>query len=282
MTPGIRAALADATERLRAAGVPQPAREARLLLAHAQGRDGGQPDLDADVPKAFADVLARRAAREPMALITGRQGFWTLDLLVSRATLIPRPETETLIEALLLAVPDRRAALRVLDLGTGTGALLLAALSEYPTAFGVGLERNAAAAALARRNAARCGLADRAVFAAGDWAACLAGQRFDAVLANPPYIRDADIPTLMPEVTEHEPALALAGGADGLDAYRAIIPDLQRLLRPGGVAVLEVGQGQAADVAGLGAASGLGLAGIHADLAGIGRAVVFRNTPDRL
>jgi release factor glutamine methyltransferase len=174
-------------------------------------------------------------------------GFWTLDLEVSPATLIPRADSETLVEAALDACPDKGAALRVLDLGTGTGALLLAVLSELPAASGVGVDLKPEAAALAARNAARLGLVGRARFLAGDWAAALS-RRFDLILCNPPYIESAAITGLMPEVARHEPASALDGGADGLDAYRRIIADLPRLLAPRGVAVLELGQGQQAAV----------------------------------
>lgn len=257
-----RALLADAAARLAAAGIEAPAREARLLLAHARAHD----------PPAFPALLARRLRHEPLAYILGKREFWSLDFAVSPATLIPRPDSETLIEAALAARPAE-AIRRILDLGTGTGCLLLAALSECPAAFGIGVDRSAAAAALAAANAATLGLASRAAFLAGDWGAALAG-RFDLILCNPPYIERAVIPTLMRDVAEFEPASALDGGEDGLDAYRAVIAGLAPLLAADGVAVVELGQGQAAAVAALAAAAGFATA-LRPDLAGIPRALVL-------
>ncbi len=267
--------LRDAAAVLRAAGIEDAAREARLLLNHALGRPANAlPDRDALIdPAVFLGLVARRVTREPFALITGRQGFWTLDLEVSPDTLIPRADTETLIEAALAARPMRGAVRRILDLGTGTGALLLAALSEYPDAFGVGIDLIPAAAALAARNAARNKLADRAAFMVADWAAPLAG-RFDLILSNPPYIEHAAIAALMPEVAAYEPASALDGGADGLDAYRAIIAALPGLLAPGGLAVLEAGIGQAEAIAALGVQVGLS-ATSRTDLGRIDRAILL-------
>lgn len=265
-TDPLRAAAAT----LAAAGIAQPLREARLLWQLAGGQDAN--------PACFAALLARRAAREPMAHLRGRQGFWTLDLAVSPATLIPRPDSETLIEAALAARPDRAAVRRILDLGTGTGALLLSALAEFPQATGIGTDRVAAAAALAAGNARAAGIGDRAMFAVDAWAASLAG-RFDLVLANPPYIPTADIAGLMPEVAGHEPRSALDGGPDGLDAYRAILPDLPRLLTAGGIAVLELGAGQAHSVLTLSRAAGLDLVALRSDLGGVARALVLRSRP---
>jgi release factor glutamine methyltransferase len=231
--------------------------------------------VPADQAQQFAALLARRVAHEPFAYLTGRVGFWTLDLEVSPATLIPRADSESLVEAALEACTDKWAPLSLLDLGTGTGALLLAVLSELPAASGLGVDLKPEATALAARNAARLGLAGRARFLAGDWAAALAG-RFDLVLCNPPYIESAAIRGLMPEVAHHEPASALDGGADGLDAYRRIIADLPRLLAPHGVAVLELGAGQQAAVEALAKAAGLTPEACRADLGGVPRALVLR------
>lgn len=273
--------LCQAGQRLRGAAIEAPRLEARRLLAHVLGtseeallRDP-RAAVPADKAAHFAALLARRVVHEPFAYLTGRVGFWTLELEVSPATLIPRADSESLIEAALEACPDKGAALRVLDLGTGTGALLLAVLSEFPAAQGIGLDLKPAASALAARNAARLRLAGRARFLAGDWAAALSG-RFDLVLCNPPYIESAAIPGLMPEVARHEPASALDGGADGLAAYRHIIADLPRLLAPRGVAVLELGQGQQAAVEALARAAGLTLEACRADLGGVPRALVLR------
>ena len=273
--------LCQAGQRLRGAAIETPRLEARRLLAHVLNkseeallRDPRAP-VPTDQAQQFAALLARRIAHEPFAYLTGRVGFWTLDLEVSPATLIPRADSESLVEAALEACTDKRAPLSLLDLGTGSGALLLAVLSELPAASGVGVDLKPEAAALAARNATRLGLADRARFLAGDWAAALAG-RFDLILCNPPYIETAVIAGLMPEVARHEPASALDGGADGLSAYRRIIADLPRLLVPRGVAVLELGAGQQAAVAALAKVAGLTPEACRADLGGVPRALVLR------
>lgn len=272
--------LCQAGQVLRAAGIEQPRLEARWLLAHVLGcreedllRDP-RAAVPADRGAVFAGLVRRRAEREPLAHLLGHVGFWTLDLAVSDATLVPRPDSETIVEASLAAFPDRGQVRRVLDLGTGTGALLLAVLSECPQAWGVGVDLAPAAAALAARNAAANGLGDRACFVAADWDAPLAG-RFDLVLSNPPYIESGDIPALMPEVSRHEPRLALDGGADGLDAYRLILRRLTCLLAPGGRAVLEIGAGQRPDVEAIGCREGLVSLGCGRDLGDVDRALVF-------
>jgi release factor glutamine methyltransferase len=219
-------------------------------------------------------LLGRRLAHEPLALILGRREFWSLDFAVSPATLIPRPESETLIEASAAAFASRPPPRRLLDLGTGTGCLLLAALSEFPAAFGVGVDLAPEAAALAASNAAALGMAERACFMCGDWADPL-DARFDLVLCNPPYVTTSEIDGLMPEVRRYEPRRALDGGPDGLAAYRHLLPCLSRLLDSGGVAVLELGAGQAVAVTNLARQAGFGST-VRPDLAGIPRAIVLR------
>lgn len=272
-------ALREGAGRLRGAGIDNPRLEARLLLAHALALTPSAllADLRAPVDTAaYEMLLTRRAAHEPLAYITGHREFWSLDLAVSPATLIPRPETETLIEAAIDAFPDRARVRCILDLGTGTGALLLAALQEFPAANGVGIDRNPDACLLARRNAAMLGMTDRACFVCADWAAPLVG-RFDLALCNPPYIPTPDLAGLMPEVARHEPVAALDGGTDGLDCYRRILPELPRLLSERGLGVLELGTGQMQAVSIL--ASGLGLSTcMRADLAGVARALLLRRT----
>jgi len=277
--PDVGALLCRGGAALRAAGIGNARMEARWLLAHALDatpeallRDPRAPVAEAAAAR-FDAALARRAAREPLAFITGRAGFWTLELEVAPHTLIPRADTETLVEAVLARGVAPR---RVLDLGTGTGALLLAVLSEFPQASGVGVDLRPEAVALAARNATRLGLAGRAAFLAGDWATAL-DARFDLVLSNPPYIPAGEIAGLMPEVARHEPASALDGGADGLDAYRALAAALPRLLEPGGMAALELGQGQAAAVGALAEAGGLSVAGWRADLSDIPRAILLES-----
>jgi len=251
-------------------GLDDPRREARLLLAHTASltladmlRDPYSP-ID---PATYQNALDRRAAHEPLALIVGHAEFWSLPLIVSRHTLLPRPDSETVVRAALAACP---APARVLDLGTGTGCLLLAVLHERPGSWGVGVDLSPDAAALARTNAAALGLDGRSAFLCGSWGAAL-GARFDLVVSNPPYVRTGDMAGLMPDVRLYEPARALDGGADGLDAYRAIIAALPMLLVPGGTAVLELGYDQAGPVKAM-----AGSADILPDLAGIGRAVVIQ------
>jgi release factor glutamine methyltransferase len=222
-------------------------------------------------------LLARRQTREPIALILGHREFWSLDFAVSPATLIPRPESETLIEAAVAEFARRPPPGRILDLGTGTGCLLLAALAEFPSAVGIGIDRSPAAAALAAHNAAMLGMADRAAFMCGDWAAALDGQ-FDLILCNPPYIPTADLPALMPEVARYEPQSALDGGSDGFSAYRALVPNLPHLLAPDGIAILELGAGQAETADELARDAGF-IPTLRHDLSGIARALVLKSAP---
>lgn len=278
--PSAAALLCAATRSLRAAGIATPRAEARLLLRTATGWTPERllAEPQAPVPEPAARRMARlveaRAARTPMAYLLGEREFWSLRLRVGPGVLVPRPETETLVEAALEALPDRAARLRILDLGTGSGCLLLALLHEYPNATGVGLDRSAEALAMAAANARRLGFADRALFVRGDWGRALAGS-FDLIVANPPYVATGELDGLEPEVAFHEPRAALDGGPDGLDAYRALLPDLARLLASEGIACLEIGAGQGPALRELGEAVGLGVAALP-DLAGIPRCLVLR------
>ena len=271
----VQDALRHGAALLDAAGVDNPRLDARLLLGHAAGLSREallREPLRCIDPVRYDGLLARRAAREPLALILGRQEFWSLEFEVSRATLIPRADSETVIEAALAAFPNRTRVRAILDLGTGTGCLLLAALTEFTSAWGIGVDVSAEAAAVASRNAASLGLSARAAFLCGRWGDALSAG-FDLVLSNPPYIPSADIVGLMPEVAQYEPGRALDGGVDGLDAYRRIVAALPGLLAPGGVAVLELGAGQAGQVAALVS----GPVAFRADLGGIRRAMVVRS-----
>lgn len=277
------ALIAAITADLARAGVPDARTDARLLVGHALGLDraGLLSSADRIVGPAELErierLAARRLLREPVSRILGSREFWSLDFLLSPATLDPRPDSETIVEAALALTPDQDAPLRVLDLGVGTGCLLFAILSERPNAFGVGLDRSAEAAATAWANAARLGLAGRAAMAVGDWAAPLEGT-FDLIVSNPPYIPAGDLAGLEPEVVLHDPTLALSGGRDGLDAYRAIAAQAPRLLGPSGWIVLEAGRGQAGDVSALLTGAGLAGVGVRNDLSSVPRAVFGQKT----
>jgi len=267
----VREALAAAARRLAAVS-GSPRLDAELLMAHALGvsREGLLLSRLSDpAPAAFAPLLRRRLAHEPVAYITGRRAFWTIELEVAPGVLIPRPDSETLIEAAVDHFGTNGPA-TILDLGTGPGTLLFAALDQWPNATAVGVDRSEQALALAARNAERLGLAGRAHFQPGDWGEGL-DQSFDLILCNPPYIETGA--ALPADVAEWEPPEALYAGVDGLDAYRALAPQLPRLLAPGGVACLEIGAGQAAAVSALFAARFT--ISSRNDLSGIARCLIL-------
>jgi release factor glutamine methyltransferase len=248
----IRDLLHDAADRLGEAGVEGGRLDARILLAHAMQISREQliaadRQPSAEQASAFLAMVDRRVAREPLAYITRHKEFWSLDFKVGPGALIPRPDTETLIEAAVALFPDRSAPLAIADLGTGSGALLIAALKEFTQAHGFGFERSPDALGYALANLDAHGLGSRAEILAADWNAAPASG-FDLILSNPPYIPTREIDTLDPEVRLHEPRAALDGGPDGLDSYRSLARLLPRLLRPGASALLELGQGQFAAV----------------------------------
>lgn len=271
-------ALAAAARKLEAVGVPDARRDARVLMAEAVGGDIagvlGRPEaiLDDAARGRFDAMIAQRAARRPVSRILGRREFWSLPFSLDASTLDPRPDSETLVEAVLEHVPDRGAGLRLLDLGTGSGCLLLALLRELPDAWGVGVDRNGEAARTAAGNARTLGLSNRAAFVAGDWGAAL-GRGFDVVVCNPPYIADAEMAALSPEVALYDPDSALRAGPDGLDAYRALVPQLPDLVNSGGLAAIEVGYNQAGLVTDLLRSNGLRVKSPVCDLAGVVRCV---------
>lgn len=276
--PTVANCLDAAAVRLTAAGIDNPRRETRLLLAHALGVDQaaiiGHPERPVADCGAFLELVGRRTRGVPMSHILGRREFWSLEFRVTPDTLDPRPDSETVVEAALAAVAGRRgAAISVLDLGAGTGCLLLAVLSELPAAHGVAVDISPAAVAVARGNAIRLGLGQRAQFFVGDWGSALAGG-FDLVLANPPYVPRGEIAGLQTEVAQYEPRLALDGGEDGLDAYRRLAAELPLLLRAGGTAAIEVGYGQWDAVAALFRAAGMGVGSPASDLAGVARCII--------
>ena len=274
---GMRRALA---EKFRAADIDLPELDARVLVGHALSLDhaalatAGERLLDRKEQEAIADFARRRLAREPVARIVGSKEFWSLTLAIDSSTLVPRPETETVVDAALAAIDadgPRTRALRIADLGTGSGALLLALLSELPNAFGVGTDISLGALSRARANAQRLRFT-RAAFLACDMATALRGP-FDLIVSNPPYIASADLVTLAPEVRDFDPGAALDGGPDGLNYYRLIAASAAALLEPGGAIVVELGVGQAPAVTALFSEARLAPAPPRLDLHGLPRAL---------
>lgn len=267
-------ALARATEQLSHTS-DTPRLDVELLMAAALGIGRDKLILDPPnlaIPAAFLDMIERRRAGEPVAYITGQRAFWTIDLEVGPGALVPRPDSETLIAAAAEHFAGTPGPASILDLGTGPGTLLLAALDEWPKATGVGVDASEEALAYARRNAQRLGLAARADLRVGDWAAGI-DQCFDLLLCNPPYV--ATGAETGPGVAEFEPAEALFAGADGLDDYRRLAPEVGRLLAPGGLAAIEIGFDQEDSAAALFAAAGLSPSVAH-DLGGRPRALLIR------
>jgi release factor glutamine methyltransferase len=258
--------IGDAARRFAQAGLDSPRLDARVLWQHATS-------LDAPAAS-FESLVTRRLAHEPIAYIIGHKEFWSLDFAVGPGVLIPRPDTETLVEQALKEFPDRGRQLAIADLGTGSGCLLIAGLTEYPDAHGVGIDMSEAALAWATRNVASHQLEDRATLIETGW---LDGAEpgFDVVFSNPPYIPSGEIDSLAPDVSRYEPRAALDGGPDGLDAYRAILERLPSLLTPAGRALLELGAGEAASVEELAIANALKVLRTVPDLAGVPRCVVL-------
>lgn len=301
--------LQQAEALLREAGCDSPRREARLLweravasrqspvisagiTEHVRGGEavgvtGGfslknknpteqGEEASPECLERFDTLLQRRLAREPMSQILGYKAFWTLDFCVNEHTLTPRPDSETLVEAALNLVSDKTSPLRLLDLGTGSGCLLLSLLHEFPQATGIGVDKSEEALAVAAQNASNLGLSTRARFVCGNWAQGIT-ETFDMVISNPPYIPQGDAASLMPEVRYYEPHSALFAGEDGLTDYRRILAEMPRLLRKSGHAVLELGIGQAEAVRQIGEAVALAFVNFRHDLAGIPRAIIFIN-----
>jgi release factor glutamine methyltransferase len=277
---GIRRSLA---QQFRAAGLDSASTDARILVGHALSLDhaalaaASDRPLGAEERKTIAALARRRLEREPVARIVGSKEFWSLALGINASTLVPRPETETVVEVALAAIDatgPRTRALRIADLGTGSGALLLALLSELPNANGVGTDTSFQALTMARTNAQSLGMT-RAAFVAGDMA-CPLGAPFDLIVSNPPYIASGEFAALAPEVRAFDPRSALDGGADGLDCYRSLSASAPARLKPGGALVVEIGAGQADAVARLFSAAGLALEPPQPDLNGIPRALLAR------
>jgi len=288
-------ALRAVAQSFRLAAIETPEADARLLVGHALKLDRtqlfaqGDRLLEAREVNVVSALAARRLQHEPVARILGRKEFWSLMLQVTPAVLVPRPETETVVEAVLdhiMRAGLRQERLSVLDIGTGSGALLLALLSELPNALGIATDISTEALAVARANAERHKLAARCTFVCCNIAAALSGP-YDLIVSNPPYVARAEIETLAPDVRNYDPSIALDGGSDGLDFYRAIGAGAQRLLAPGGRLFVELGAGQEPAVRALFTMAGLTVAAARNDLAGIPRALEAkvaspagsRNTP---
>jgi release factor glutamine methyltransferase len=267
---------------LAEAGIETPKRDARVLLCDAAHIDHAallrDPDarLSEDAAARLRGFVERRLAREPVSRILGRREFWDLSLRITPDVLDPRADTETLVAAAVETMRDRRNdPLRILDLGTGAGALLSALLSELPQAFGVGADRDVRALIIARENLAACGFASRSALVCGDWGDALTSG-YDLIVANPPYVRSADIASLAPEVRDYDPRAALDGGPDGLLAYRAIAADLRRLAAPDGIAIVEIGFDQAESAADCFRQAGWASIAVRRDLENQPRALLVR------
>jgi release factor glutamine methyltransferase len=277
------ALLSTAQARLKQAGIDTPRLDAVLLLAEASGlpadRIRSRPEavVAPAAAAAFEAMLQRRLAREPVSKIVGRREFWSLDFRTGPDVLDPRPDSETLVAGVLAAIPDRSMALRLVDFGTGSGCLLLSLLHELPQAVGLGVDVSPAALSIAQQNADTLGLAGRASFRLGHWGRGL-DSAFDILVSNPPYIETAVVSTLEPEVAQYDPRLALDGGADGLDAYRALIPDMARLAAGAALVALEIGVGQDVAVGNLLVGAGFGSIAVLPDLTGRARVVTGRKS----
>ncbi|MCT8971486.1 peptide chain release factor N(5)-glutamine methyltransferase [Microbaculum marinisediminis] len=278
--PTLSETVLRARRRLAAAGVATPELDARVLAGHALGLDRaamiaeGRRTLDDEDQARIEAVISRRLQGEPVGRILGHREFWGLEFLLGPDTLEPRPDSETVVQTALDFIdagPGREAPLRIADLGTGTGCLLVALLHELPAAYGLGVDIAAGAAGVATINAAENGVGGRAGFVVGNWLAALTSDGFDVIVSNPPYIPTGDRVGLAREVADHDPIAALDGGADGLDAYRAILDDAARVLKPAGGLVLELGFGQRAAVAAIAETRGLNVRRTVRDLGGVER-----------
>ena len=282
MTQSLEALLQNASAAFAAGGFEGPRMEARALASGVLGlaREAmvAHPDMEivsGDIKK-FNNAVDRRLAHEPVARIINEREFWSLSFSLGPDTLVPRPETETLVESVEAEIQDHDRTFSILDLGTGSGCLLLALLSEYPNAVGLGIDCAEGALRIAETNAKALGLDGRVRFQCGNWGEGLDGP-FDLIVSNPPYIADGDRDQLAADVRDHDPARALFAGPDGLDAYRAIAPQIRDLLGPSGVSVIELGAGQGGPVRAIFEEFGLVAHRSRADLAGIERALSLIN-----
>jgi len=274
-------ALHKVAERLADAGIEDARRDAQVLLGHVIERDRAylhafpEMKLSDDQMARLSGLVGRRAARVPMSQVLGSREFWSLNFQVTADTLTPRPDSETLVEAAIEQFDTGPGPSGIADLGTGTGCLLISLLTIWPDSRGVGIDRSSKALAIASSNAGACGVAARCKFVEGSWLDGIA-ERFDLIVSNPPYIPSVDLADLEPEVVDHEPHLALDGGDDGLDAYRALLPQLQGHLTDSGVVVLEHGAGQGPELEILASEHDLVVVANRSDLAGLRRCLILR------
>jgi release factor glutamine methyltransferase len=279
----VQEALNQSNDLLSKAGIETARLDARLLIEHALGLSPHESTLKserllrAEEYERLQVLMARRAKREPLAYIVAEREFWSLSFKVSPATLVPRPDSETVIETALANITDRGTALTVLDLGTGSGCLLLSLLHELPGATGVGVDRCREALKIARENANQLSLSERASFVCADWSNGLSAS-FDIILCNPPYISYEDLETLMPEVLNYEPRHALSGGSDGLESYRAVASLISDMLHVNGKIIFEIGMSQAADVSKILIENGLQVIDNKKDLLGRPRCIVAQSS----
>lgn len=271
--------ISHAVRKLTEAAVPEPNREARYLMEQAglsrlQQISYPKQIISADIAEKFMEFLQRRCVREPLSHIIGIKEFWSLPFITGPDVLDPRPETECLIEMLLEEKTDRDSPLLFTDLGTGSGCLLITALKEYPRSYGIGCDYSNRAIRIAQQNADNHQMNERASLVVSDWGSSLQMQAIDVILSNPPYIEENAV--LPPEVAHYDPPQALYGGKDGLQCYRALMPDIQRLLRPNGLAIIEIGFGQRIAIEKIAKDAGLYLSKMKCDLSGIERALLFR------
>lgn len=278
--PNLGAILKETADRLAKAGIETARLDARLLVCHATGVELStligfpERDVSADQLAALETLVSLREQRKPVSQILGSKEFWSLDFMVTEDTLTPRPDTETLIDGVLKETPDDKT-ISILDLGTGTGCILLSLLHDLPKATGVGVDISPKALVVAQQNAQTLKLADRVCFKESNWFEKVTGP-FDIIVSNPPYIPDGDIKGLEDDVACHEPRLALAGGKDGLDCYRLIVNEAWNYLKPDGLIGFEIGEGQDKDIAGLLEQAGFSCIQTANDLAGIARCVFAR------
>ena len=282
----VRSVLYSGAIELQRAHIGTASLDARILLQHVLriNREDLLADdarkLDLEQYAAYQQLIEQRLKRKPVSQLIGKREFFGREFLVTENTLDPRADSETLIEAVLARYPDRKKRLRIADLGTGTGCLLLTLLAEYNDASGVGIDASELALQVAHSNAETLGLKDRVSFLQSYWCEKIEdfGEKFDIVIANPPYIATGDIESLELEVSRYEPRLALDGGVDGMDCYREIFPQLTHILKPEGCAVFEIGMGQENDVVEIAGRSSLQVIGMKQDLSGITRCVLIQTT----